>query len=57
MILSEREALRDETKAIMDELEVGNTYKGMISGISSYGFFVTIGGSIEGLVHISEITY
>lgn len=28
-----------------------------MSGISSYGLFVTLGGSVEGLVHISEITY
>jgi len=28
-----------------------------VSGTSSYGLFVTIGGTVEGLVHISEITY
>jgi len=32
-------------------------YDGTISGLSSYGLFVTIGGCVEGLVHISEITY
>lgn len=57
MILSEREALRDETSKIMEEIEVWSTYKWVISGISSYGFFVTIGWSVEWLVHISEITY
>ena len=57
MILSEREALREERAKVMENLEVWNTYKGTISGISSYWFFVTIGGDVEGLVHISEITY
>lgn len=57
MILSEREAFREERKEIMDNLAVGNTYKWVVSWISSYGFFVTIGWSVEGLVHISEITY
>ena len=57
MILSEREALREEREEIMTNLAVGNEYDGIVSGISSYGFFVTIGGGIEGLVHISEITY
>ena len=57
MILSEREALREEREKIMKDLAVWNEYDGIISGISSYGFFVTIGGAIEGLVHISEITY
>jgi len=57
MILSEREALREEREKIMSSIAVGNEYDGVVSGISSYGFFVTIGGGIEGLVHISEITY
>jgi ribosomal protein S1 len=29
----------------------------VVSGVSSYGLFVTIGGTVEWLVHISEITY
>lgn len=57
MILSEREALREERMKIQETLAVWNEYDGIVSGISSYGFFVTIGGGIEGLVHISEITY
>lgn len=57
MILSEREALREETTKIRESLEIGNEYEGVVSGLSSYGFFVTIGGAIEWLVHISEITY
>jgi small subunit ribosomal protein S1 len=57
MILSEREALREEREKIMWSLAVSNEYDGVVSGISSYGFFVTIGWWIEGLVHISEITY
>jgi len=57
MILSEREALREERQKIMDGLEVWNEYDGVISGISSYWFFVTIWWWVEGLVHISEITY
>ena len=57
MILSEREALKEETTKIRESLEVGKEYDGLVSGMSSYWFFVTIGGSVEGLVHISEITY
>lgn len=57
IILSEREALKEEREEILADLKVGNEYDGIISGISSYGLFVTIGGGIEGLVHISEITY
>ena len=57
IILSEREALKEERESILKELEVGKIFEGVVSGISSYGLFVTIGGTVEGLVHISEITY
>ncbi len=57
IILSEREALKEETETILAEIEVGKEYEGVVSGISSYGVFVTLGGSVEGLVHISELTY
>ncbi len=57
MILSEREALREEREKILSELKVWNVYEWTISGVSSYWLFVTIGWWIEWLVHISEITY
>ncbi|AHB41452.1 RNA binding S1 protein [candidate division SR1 bacterium RAAC1_SR1_1] len=57
IILSEREALKEERESVLKELEVGKIFDGVVSGISSYGLFVTIGGTVEGLVHISEITY
>lgn len=57
MILSEREALREEREKIMTDLKVWNEYEGVISWVSSYWLFVTIGWGIEWLVHISEITY
>ncbi|MEI7562731.1 MAG: S1 RNA-binding domain-containing protein [bacterium] len=57
IVLSEREALKEEREAILADLEVGKIYEGVVSGLSSYGLFVTIGGTVEGLVHISEITY
>ena len=57
IILSEREALKEEREAVLNELEVGKIFDGVVSGVSSYGLFVTIGGTVEGLVHISEITY
>ncbi len=57
VIFSEREAMKEERDELMKWLAVGNMYDGTISGLSSYGLFVTIGGCVEGLVHISEITY
>lgn len=57
VILSEREALKEETEKILAEIEVGKSYDGVVSGVSSYGLFVTLGGSVEWLVHISELTF
>ena len=57
VILSEREALKEETEKILAEIEVDKAYEGIVSGVSSYGLFVTLGGSVEGLVHISELTF
>ncbi|HCB51091.1 TPA: hypothetical protein DEP21_00635 [Patescibacteria group bacterium] len=57
IILSEREALKEERENVLKQLEVGKIFDGVVSGVSSYGLFVTIGGTVEGLVHISEITY
>jgi len=57
IVLSEREALKEERENILKDLEVGKVYDGVVSWLSSYGLFVTIGWTVEGLVHISEITY
>lgn len=57
IVLSEREALKEERETILENMKVGNMYEWVVSGISSYWVFVTIGGAIEGLVHISELTY
>ncbi len=57
LILSEREALREEKEKIMETLDIGEVYEWTVSWVSSYWLFVTIGWGIEGLVHVSEITY
>ncbi len=57
IVLSEREALKEERETILANMKVWNEYEWTVSGISSYWVFVTIGGAIEGLVHISELTY
>jgi small subunit ribosomal protein S1 len=43
IVLSEREALKEERENILKDLEVGKVYDGVVSGLSSYGLFVTIG--------------
>lgn len=38
-------------------LEVGQVLEGKVTGIQPYGAFVAINNKVQGLVHISEITY
>lgn len=56
LILSERAALEEEVQGALSSLKPGQKLKGKISGIVSYGIFVTFNG-LEGLVHISEIAW
>jgi len=56
MILSEREAQKEERSKVLSVLEVGKIIKGRVSGIVDFGIFVNYEG-VEGLVHISEIDW
>ena len=59
-IFSERQAVqewRDEQKArLVQELQEGETRTGKVTGISSFGAFVDLGGA-DGLIHISEMSW
>ncbi|MBM4404823.1 MAG: S1 RNA-binding domain-containing protein [Chloroflexi bacterium] len=59
-ILSERAASQEVRQAkktrLMDELKEGDIRKGRISGVTSFGAFVDLGGA-DGLIHISELSW
>ena len=59
-IFSERQALqeiRDRQKArLIEELTLGEIRRGKVTGISSFGAFVDLGGA-DGLIHISELSW
>ena len=59
-IFSERQAVqewRDAQKArLVQELTVGEVRSGEVTGISSFGAFVDLGGA-DGLIHISEMSW
>jgi small subunit ribosomal protein S1 len=38
-------------------VRVGNTMEGVVTGITKYGAFVEVENGIEGLIHISDITW
>ncbi len=56
LIFSEKEAVKDGLAARFAELQVGDTVKGLVTGVVDFGVFVNVDG-IEGLVHISEISW
>ena len=56
LIFSEKEAIKDGLAERFASLKVGDTVKGVATGVVDFGVFVNVEG-IEGLVHISEISW
>lgn len=56
LIFSEKEAIKDGLSERFEKMKVGDTVKGVITGVIDYGAFVNVEG-IEGLIHISEISW
>ncbi|MBT3412625.1 MAG: S1 RNA-binding domain-containing protein [Candidatus Jacksonbacteria bacterium] len=57
LIVSEKAAWEDVQKERISQYTVGDTVKGVISGIVDFGCFVKFGDGLEGLVHISEMAW
>lgn len=56
LIFSEKEAVKDGLVERFESLKIGDTVKGVVTGVVDFGIFVNVDG-IEGLVHISEISW
>lgn len=56
LIFSEKEAIKDGLSERFEKMKIGDTVKGVITGVIDYGAFVNVEG-IEGLIHISEISW
>lgn len=50
----EKHAKQDE---FWNNIEIGKMYKGTVTSLSSYGAFVDIDGVVQGLLHISGMTW
>ncbi len=49
------EAALAKVRELCGEPEVGRVYRGTVTGVKDFGCFVRVMGSIEGLVHVSEL--
>ena len=56
LIFSEKEAVKEGLAERFDKLAIGDTVKGVVTGVVDFGVFVNVEG-IEGLIHISEISW
>jgi small subunit ribosomal protein S1 len=54
-LLLEQQA--QQTEATLAKLEVGQDYSAKVVSVQKYGAFVTLGGGVEGLIHISELSH
>ncbi|MFA6082583.1 MAG: S1 RNA-binding domain-containing protein [Patescibacteria group bacterium] len=57
LIFSERAAGDTVAEEKLSKIKIGEILKGKITGIVDFGLFVSIGDDLEGLVHISEISW
>ena len=56
IIFSEKAAIENARSKALETLKEGDIIEGVVSGILTYGLFVTFDG-LEGLVHVSEIDW
>lgn len=57
LIVSEKATREKEENEKISTLQVGDNVEGEISGIVDFGAFVKFNGTLEGLVHISELAW
>lgn len=57
LIFSEKAVDAEKLASKIEKYKVGDTLEGKISGIVDFGLFVKIDSLVEGLVHISEVSW
>lgn len=61
LLVSRRKVLEHERaqarENLLNELEAGQVRQGTVANVTDYGAFVELGGGVQGLVHISDLSY
>jgi len=55
--LGMKQLLGNPWESLSKEVTIGSVIKGTVSSIADYGLFVTVAKGVEGLIHISEISW
>ena len=57
LVVSRRALLEESRQQINDRVKVGEHLQGRVTQLQDFGAFIDIGGGVEGLVHVSEISH
>ena len=57
MLFRSEETQIKNKEALISTLEIGSIIEGAVTNVVDYGAFVDIGSNVEGLVHISELSW
>lgn len=57
MSLSIKQLEKNPWETILDKYQIGQTITGKITNIADFGFFIQIATGVDGLVHISDISW
>ena len=57
VIVSERLAWEEQQKEVLSKYKVGDTITGTVAGLVDFGAFIRFGDGLEGLAHISELSW
>ncbi len=57
LIFSQKSVISEDTKQNLSKLKVGDKVKGKVAAVLQFGIFVSLPDKVEGLVHVSEISW
>ncbi len=57
LVVSEKDAWQEKQKDVISQFKIGDMIEGKVIAVTSFGVFVSFGGNLEGLIHISELAW
>lgn len=57
LIFAQKVVVSDETKALLKEIKVGDTVKGVVSAVLPFAVAVKLESGADGMIHVSELAW